>query len=531
MARQPQKTESELLYEAACEEWDRRQQAKMMEGALQNADQVREECQPLIGFVEKAWRILEPAIELKVGWAVRAMALHLEAIHNGDIKNLLTNVPPGTLKSLLTNVFFPAWEWGPKSKPHMRYVCTSYGLDLTNRDGGKFLRLVTSDWYKQLWPDFEITRFAVDNIENSKTGTRIGVPWKKSMGKRGNRFMFDDPHDLENAESDQQRSETVRLFKEGASSRLNDPETDSMIGIMQRLHAEDLSGYILANDPSYTHLMLPQEFEPERKCITYKRDGSVLFEDPRTKQDELLMPERFTRSYVDFRKSAKGIGAYAYAGQDQQRPAPRGGGMFQKTWFDGKYLEPWELERFNIIKTVWFFDLADTDLKALQKTGARTAGVKMAVTKDGDYIILHSKGFGLSGAKKNAEIKRIVAMDKPNVQIFFPQDPAAGGKVQGRAMIKLLAGRQVRTWKEKGDKVARAEPFSSQCEGGNVYILKHDGMAELLDELEGFPNGPRKDLVDACSGAFAQLLDKKKRKKRLGAVGGKVMEAEQEVEE
>ena len=65
----------------------------------------RELCRrSLAEFAKRAWRVLEPAAELKWGWALDAICLHLEAVSKGEITRLLMNVPPGSMKSLLTGV-------------------------------------------------------------------------------------------------------------------------------------------------------------------------------------------------------------------------------------------------------------------------------------------------------------------------------------------------------------------------------------------------------------------------------------------
>ena len=69
----------------------------------------------LADFAKLAWHVLEPSTPLRWGWALDAICQHLEAVTKGEIKRLLMNVPPGTMKSLLTGVIFPAWEWGPKA--------------------------------------------------------------------------------------------------------------------------------------------------------------------------------------------------------------------------------------------------------------------------------------------------------------------------------------------------------------------------------------------------------------------------------
>jgi hypothetical protein len=62
---------------------------------------------------------------------------------------------------------------------------------------------------------------------------------------------------------------------------------------------------------------------------------------------------------------------------------------------------------------------------------------------------------------------------------------------------------------ETGDKYTRAEPFSAQCEAGNVFIVEGEWNNDYLDELCLFPGGSFKDQVDASSGAFGRLVMKK----------------------
>src|SRR5215472_5407036 len=105
----------------------------------------------LIAFVRYFWPILEPETPFVDGWPLWAMCEHLEAVTAGKINRLLINIPPGCMKSLLVNVFWPAWEWGPMKRSHYRYVTFSYSASLTERDNGKFRDLVTSESYRKLY--------------------------------------------------------------------------------------------------------------------------------------------------------------------------------------------------------------------------------------------------------------------------------------------------------------------------------------------------------------------------------------------
>ena len=86
------------------------------------------------------------------------MLMHLQAITDGEeiddkpYNRLLINVPPGMMKSLLVNVFWPAWEWGPKGQPNLRYLLVSHKIDLPILNAGKLRRLISSEWYHKRWP-------------------------------------------------------------------------------------------------------------------------------------------------------------------------------------------------------------------------------------------------------------------------------------------------------------------------------------------------------------------------------------------
>ena len=127
-------------------------------------------------FVKMAWHVLEPASELKWGWSLDAICKHLEAVSRGKIKRLLMNVPPGCMKSLLTGVLFPAWEWGPQNKPGLRYLSTAHKQDLAVRDNLKCRRLIQSNWYQQRWP-IKLTgdQNAKTKFENECTGFRLSL--------------------------------------------------------------------------------------------------------------------------------------------------------------------------------------------------------------------------------------------------------------------------------------------------------------------------------------------------------------------
>lgn len=431
---------------------------------------------------------------------IRAICDHLEAISNGTFLRLgfnnwlIINVPPGMMKSLLVSVFWPAWEWGPAGMPHLRYVTTSYSEEYAKRDSRKMRDLIESQWYQSLWGStVTLTRRGEGDIANASRGERKAIPFMSLTGGRGERLLIDDPLSAEQAESEADLKKAKRITTETVPSRQNDLRTSAIVIIMQRLHANDPTGVMLDLGIGYIHLMLPMEFEEERRCVT------PIFTDPRQHDGDLLFPERFPAEAVA--KLKVPLGSYGTAGQLQQRPAPRGGLMFKRV-------------NFEIITALpaghWWWvrgwDLAGTD----SSTSPFTAGLKLGVDLQGHYVIAGVARDKVEGDDLLQMIKNTAALDGTGVDISIPQDPGQAGKAQARDFVVRLAGYNITKSPESGDKITRARPVQAQSEARNIKILRKsddDGpwIEALLQELETFPTGKFKDQVDALSRAFMHL--------------------------
>lgn len=472
----------------------RREAERERERVLKDAEKIRERCTSLSGFIREAWHVLEPSQPYVHGWHVDALCNHLEAVTDGLITRLLINIPPGTMKSLLASVFWPAWEWGPRGFPAMRYLTTSYTEKYVKRDSRRMRDLVQSDWYRSLWPEIELQRAGEMSFENSKRGGREGVPFASMTGGRGDRVIIDDPHSTETAESDAERQTTIRIFRESVPSRLNNPATSAIVVIMQRLHEQDVSGVITDMGLGYEHLMLPMEFDPARRCRT-----SIGFQDPRTQEGELLFPERFPRAVVE--RDKKIMGAYAVAGQFQQRPAPRAGGMFQRTDFEIVEAAP---ATSNKVRR---WDFAATDPKKQKGSGDPDWTVGLLLSEHrGTYYVEDVVRDRKSPAGVETMLRNTASQDGRQVRIVVPQDPGAAGKSNAAHLIKLLAGYAVKATIESGSKVDRARPVSAQAEAGNIKLVRGPWNEAFLEEVCMFPSGAHDDQVDALSGGFAELV-------------------------
>lgn len=459
----------------------------------------REYCRrSLAHFVECAWSVTEPGNAYIHGWHIDAVCEHLEAVTAGEINRLLINIPPGTMKSTLVNVFWPAWEWGPREWASMRYIGASHEQGLAIRDSRRMRMLVQSDWYQSLWP---IGMAGDQNeklyYENTKTGFRQACAVGGMTGRRGDRVVWDDPHNVEASFSVAKRETAIRVMRETVPSRMTDPSKSAIVVVMQRLHEKDVAGYLLDSGQDYTHLMLPMEFEPDRRCVT-----SLGFADPRKQDGELLFPERFPRDVVERDKLA--MGPDAVAGQNQQRPTAREGGQFKPDKIETVAAIP------SGMRMVRGWDLAGTE-----GGGDYLAGAKIGV-HDGIVYIADMVHERKSPERVESILVQTGKLDGCRQSI--PQDPGQAGKAQVAWLSRKMQGVDFRFSTESGSKEVRAEPFAAQVNAGNVRMVKAGWNEALIHELRSFPRGAHDDMVDALSRAYNEIISTPDHKSRFAAM-------------
>lgn len=511
----------------------------------------------LLEFIKLLWPVLEPGREFVHGWAVEAICEHLEAVTRGEIRRLLINVPPGCMKSLTTNVFWPAWEWGPQNRPHLRYIGASYSADLTIRDNRRARMLVQSPQYVENWGE-RVQLLSDQNakvrFDTSATGWKIATSvGGLGTGERGDRFIIDDPHNVKDSESEQKRSATLQWFTEVVPTRVNDAMRSAIVVIMQRVHDQDVSGLILRNELGYDHLCLPMEYEKKNRCMTpLKREGQkservarlqrehdalprwctdqdladeavssplpptyapkwveLYPQDRRDEEGELLWAERFPEAYLenDLKPSLRAWGGtYAEAGQLQQRPAPRSGGLFGR--------DAWNFCDVGAVppggRWVRGWDLAGSK----KKTSKYTVGCKMGIVQGRVYITDIRRFQGSPMEVENA-IRSCAELDGHGTAISIPQDPGQAGLAQKAALAQKLHGWRVNFTPESGSKEDRAKPLAAQQEAGNVCLQRAGWTSAFIGELASFPTGLYSDQADAASRAYAYLV--RKRTQGVGA--------------
>ncbi len=477
-------------------------------------------------FTKEAWPHLDPAPFVD-GRHLAIQAEYLEAFIAGEIPRLLLNVPPGHMKSLSVSVLLNAWCWTKKERAGKRFMATSYRGDLALRDADKTRRLIRSAWYQDRWgasvgalrdTNLQIRKGqdVKSRFENEYGGFRFSTAVSGIMGEGGDFVILDDPHNVEQAESDENREEVVRRIRLALPTRVRSPDGGVCV-MMQRLHSRDYAGHMIADAADLVHLCLPARFEKKHPfvsvSVTLKKSGRRLPGDDRTEDGQLLWPELFGEQRLGSLETE--LGAYGRAGQLQQRPVPRGGGMYKLKWFAGKFVDADDVPKGGACCRGW--DLAATEDNT-RGQGDFTAGVKVRRVS-GRFYVEHVTRFRGSPLTVRQKMKNTADADGKVVHIDFPQDPGQAGKAQSQDLAAEFPRHRVHYSPETGSKEVRQDAPAAQAEAGNVYIVRGNWNGEFLDELTTFPNGDYDDQADGFARAYHRTARQAKGVRSGGYLG------------
>lgn len=451
----------------------------------------------LHAFVKQAWPIVEPGVAFVDNWHISGICLHLESVAAGKINKILINVPPGACKSLLTCVLWPAWVW--TTRPQTRFLFASYAADLSMRDSIRCRDVLLSDWYQERWPlKLQSDQNTKGLFENNSTGWRMATSvGGRATGMHPDVVAVDDPINALEATSTVEL-QAVNEWWDGTMSTRGISRGVKQVGIMQRLHALDWSAHVLGKG-DWEHICLPMRFEKERMKPT-----SLGWTDPRTVEGELFWPGLFPEDKVINMETTMGI--YHAAGQLQQRPSPRDGGMFRREWFKVLPYLP------RCCRFLRFWDKAGSK----GGTGARTAGVLVGEYEDiavtgpmrMKYVVIDVVTGRWQAPEREAIIKQTAESDRAlygHVDIWVEAEPGSGGKESAEGTVANLIGFNCKYEHPTGPKEVRADNVASQASVGRVAVMAAHWTNEFMVELEMFPVGKLKDVVDGLSGAFNKL--------------------------
>jgi hypothetical protein len=295
-------------------------------------------------FFREAWKVLEPGKDLEWSWHYDMQSEYLQAVFLGQIRRLILNQPYRTAKSSFCTVCFPAWCWTKKKS--LAFLTASYSSDLSADHSVKRRRLMESRWYRALWP-LEFTRDTnrQDQYRNTGEGEMIATSVGASAtGRGGDILILDDAMNAEEARSKAAQDRLHQWFPSVFRSRLNDPARSAIIVIEQRTSENDMTGWLLANEPGqWTHVVVPTECE-RRTEYSYPVSGHIHVREP----GDVLQPGRHTPEVIRTRK----IHARTWSTQDQQEPTPDSGNLFLREWWQYRGTKR---AKYDQIITSWDF--------------------------------------------------------------------------------------------------------------------------------------------------------------------------------
>lgn len=480
-------------------------------------------------FLKAAWEHIPVPDEFTDGWAMQAIAEHLEAVVDGQIKRLMIHVPPRTGKTNLCSVALPAWTWAQRNRtqtsgPGVRFMYASYGESLSMEHSVHCRRLIKSEWYQEMWGK----RFTLMNdqdtkhkFSNDKGGERqITSIDARVTGRGGDIILIDDPNATNEAFSEAKINSVNTWWNETMLSRLNNRKTGAFVVIQQRIAENDLSGHILeTSGEHWDHLMLPMRFERDRTVTT-----SIGWSDPRVEEGDLLWPERFDEA--DVKAIERESTPFVFAGQYQQRPEPKGGGVIKREWWlnwketdyppmdyiiasvDTAYTEKTENDYSAI--TIWGVFTQDPVAVAsrtidqdgrpvyIDRTFAEQTPRVMLMHAWQGRLELHDLVVELAKAAKKFKIDKMLVEAK-----------ASGHSVAQE--IRRLYGHE--DWAvqlvdpKSQDKLARLYSCQHIWADGLIYAPDRAWADMVITQVAQFPRSRHDDLTDTCSMGIRHLRD------------------------
>lgn len=417
--------------------------------------------------------------EFTPGWHIDAIEHQLDRLADGELRQLIVTIPPRHLKSTIISVAWVAWILG--RAPQTRFTCASYAYDLAEKHARDCLKIIESAWYRKAFPNMRLTKRSVLDFETYAGGGRLSTSVGGVLtGRGGDWIIIDDPMKADDALSEAMRETVQNWFTNTLRQRADDDRTRYVL-VMQRLHEDDLAGYLLRKGGWEELRLAAIATQDERVPLTrgrfhQRREGAV------------IMPTRQSRPWLEARKAEE---PYVFASQYQQDPIGRIGAFVLPEWF-GMYDEPpqsgirvqsWDTAVKTTVRSDWSVGITATHyrgrfyvLDVFRKrvefsellAAIRSSCVKYRV----DRLLIEDAA---SGQQLIQQLRR---EPHPGVPLPIPISPA-------------------------GDKLMRFEAQASAIEAGQIVLPRTaPWLAEFVSEVTRFPGTRHDDQADA----LAQML-------------------------
>jgi predicted phage terminase large subunit-like protein len=439
-------------------------------------------------FLQKVFNTLNPGQPFIPSWYIDAIAHALERVRRGEIRRLIINMPPRSLKSIAASVAFPAFLLG--HDPTKRIVCVSYSGDLSRKMSNDFRAILDSPWYRDLFPRTRVGQFkdSEGEIELTLRGLRLATSVGGTLtGRGGDIIIIDDPLKPQDAQSDAKRAAVIQWYSNTLLSRLDNKLTGAIIIVMQRVHMDDLTGFVLQQSDDWEVLSLPAIADSAQLIpLPY---GNV----HRREIGDVLSPEREPLHELESLKQK--LGSSEFSAQYQQAPVPPGGAMIKRNWVK-RYAElPTDRASMRVVQswdtackggpdndwsvcTTWhvrgaIYHLVDVYRDRVNYPDLKRKVVELAQMFDADQVLVEDAGTAMALiAELHNEVRGLTAV-KPD-----------------------------------RDKQTRMSIASAKFESGQVVLPERaPWLADLESELFAFPGSRHDDQVDSISQALNHNSD------------------------
>jgi predicted phage terminase large subunit-like protein len=438
-------------------------------------------------FLRRSMMTLNPGTTYLPNWHIDAIAYQLERVRRKEITRLIINMPPRHLKSQTVSVAFPAHLLG--MEPWHRIFCISYGDQLAEKHESDFRSIVESAWYKRAFPAFRIRRIRDGEIATTQKGFRRSTTVSGALtGLGGNLFIIDDPQKAADAQSESGRKRVNDWVTHTLMSRLDNKQTGAIVVVMQRVHMDDLSGYLMNTPDDWTVLSLPAIAEVEEQIPV----GDDMFH--RRAAGEALHPD--LESLATLEKQRRMLGSDIFAAQYQQCPVPPGGAMIKRAWLRYYDKAPERTYKTKIIQS-W-----DTAAKDGAHNDWSVCTTWLVVDRTHYYLLDLVRGrYEYPRLRDNA----VALADRFKPNWILIEDASTGVALQQE--LKRIPGLVVKLIPVERDKVGRLYTQEAKFEAGLVFFPRGAKyLAELEAELLAFPRGKHDDQVDSISQALAYKM-------------------------
>lgn len=511
-------------------------------------------------FMKRAWKEIEPGTELKMNWHLQYMVEEVLSMFPNEVKHLYPNadwdnlwkrqladgtkinktyrmainVPPRTMKTVLLSIILPAWLLLHNNT--LKIATVSYAADLSIDINSKRRTLINSDWYQEHFGDI-VRADKGENRQDSIVLESKGEMYATSVGgvftgKGANLIILDDPQKPGEMGTKGGRDKAVEFFEKTLPTRFNDPATGVLLLIQQRLHKNDLTGYIEEKlGDSYRYVVVPAEYKDGGQYYDFPLTGKRVI----TEDGSLMWPERLPMDYLDGLK--KQMGVYNYAAQLLQKPTSEGGAHVEREWFEkvAYTLAPHQLmkqfkdkdpDMYARLRIIHSWDMNYTSDKKQEQDFIGLVVLAHDDETETSYLLearqikaIFSQTL-LAVANKYEQYLNLYGEDgkKPTILI---ENKANGGpiieilknKIAG--VIPFDPGTQ--------NKVARLQSMTGVMASGNVRIPDTSvasnldwSLPKFMNQLMEFPIVDHDDMVDAFTQALIYVhTDKTKRRNKF----------------